>query len=384
MEGLGGRLQRDAIAAAVLAVLAEAELALGAVRPGLASMVLAPSLALPLAFRRRAALPALASILSIDVVHLLVVGSPAPALADPPNSFALAAAFIIGVYSVGAYTERRDSMAGLVLATAATALFTFTCRCRPGINDFLAAALLSVAVPWLLGVARARQLRLDETRREAGRAAAQRRVETDKAVEAERGRIARELHDIVAHSLSVIVIQAAAERRSLPADSTEAKTLDTIERTCRVALTELRRLLGLLRSGGDELLTPQPSVADVDQLVRQVTDAGLDARLVIDGTPREVPPGIALSAYRVAQEALTNVLKHADATQAEVRLRYDTVALEVVVRDNGRGHRSEIVGRGFGLVGVQERVSLFGGEVQYGPRPAGGFEVRAQFPLGAS
>jgi signal transduction histidine kinase len=206
------------------------------------------------------------------------------------------------------------------------------------------------------------------------------------AVLEERARVARELHDVIAHSVSVIVVQAAAERRALP-DGAEgtAAALDQIERTGREALVELRRLLGVLRRSDDDApaRAPQPGLAVLDELVAQVRDAGLAVDVRIEGAPSELPAGVDLSAYRIVQEALTNTLKHAGARRAEVRLRFGADELEVGVRDDGRGTNGApaIPGGGHGLAGMRERAQLYGGELAAGRRLDGpGFEVRARIP----
>jgi len=212
------------------------------------------------------------------------------------------------------------------------------------------------------------------------------------AVVEERARIARELHDVVAHSVSVMVVQAGAERRALAGERPEtAEVLETIERTGRTALAEMRRLLGMLRRSDDELaLAPQPSLDGLDDLVAQVRDAGLPVDLRIDGERRALPPGVDLSAYRIVQEALTNALKHAGPATARVVVRYGRDAVDVEVADDG-GRRSADTGGngngngqvdgGHGLVGMRERVARFGGDLHAGRRLAGGFAVRARLPL---
>jgi signal transduction histidine kinase len=204
-----------------------------------------------------------------------------------------------------------------------------------------------------------------QARLEADRAAAARR-----AVAEERQRIARELHDVVAHSVSVMTVQAGAVRRLLrPEQERERLALEAIETTGREALTEMRRLVGLLRDQGSTPdFAPQPSMRTVDVLVGTVREAGLPVELEVEGEPRELPPGVDLSAYRVIQEALTNALKYAGPAKAWVT-------------NDGR---SEPVGDGggHGLAGLRERVSLVGGSIESGPRAGGGFVVKAHLPLG--
>jgi signal transduction histidine kinase len=210
---------------------------------------------------------------------------------------------------------------------------------------------------------------------------AQLAVERDQQAAAERARIARELHDVVAHSLAVIVVQAdgaAAAAQHRPAAATEALT--TIGDTARDALTQMRRLLGLLRDGGTRA-EPVPGTAQLDALVTQVSRAGLPARLSVEGEPREVPGTIGATVYRVAQEALTNVIKHAGSvSRVDVVLRYRDDAVEVVVRDDGRGAPPGHDGGGHGLTGMRERVRLQHGTLAVGPAADGGFAVRAVIP----
>jgi signal transduction histidine kinase len=195
----------------------------------------------------------------------------------------------------------------------------------------------------------------------------------------ERARIARELHDIVAHSLSVMVVQAdgaaaAAEQRPAAA----AAALRTIADTGRDALGQMRRLLGVLREECDAETAPQPGVAQLEALVAQVADAGLPAVLSVQGEPRPLEPVADVALYRVAQEALTNVLKHAGPVRrVDVEVRYGDDAVELVVRDDGQGARAAPDGRGHGLVGMRERVALHDGTLESGPGESGGFEVRA-------
>jgi signal transduction histidine kinase len=201
----------------------------------------------------------------------------------------------------------------------------------------------------------------------------------------ERNRVARELHDVVAHSVSVMVVQAGAARTMLtrePDRSTEA--LLAVEGTGREALTELRRLLGLLTetdAGDGPNLAPQPGLDQLDRLVERVRQAGLAVDLEIVGAPRPLPPGLDLTAYRILQEALTNALKYASGAHAQVRVTYDDCELRLDVLDNGGTPAGDAAGAGRGLLGMHERVAIFGGQLETGPRAEGGFAVRARIPL---
>jgi signal transduction histidine kinase len=188
--------------------------------------------------------------------------------------------------------------------------------------------------------------------------------------------------DVVAHSISVIVLQARGGFRALetePADAREA--FANIERTGHQALGEMRRLLGILRRGDEELaLAPQPSLGELDTLLEQVRDAGLPVHVTIEGDVRDLPPGVDLSAYRIVQEALTNALRHAGPARARVLLRYRADDLEIEITDDGPG-TGDGASPGQGLIGMRERVSVYGGELQAGPRPGGGYTLRARLPL---
>jgi signal transduction histidine kinase len=202
------------------------------------------------------------------------------------------------------------------------------------------------------------------------------------AVVEERARIARELHDVIAHHVSMIVLQAGAERRVLDGANTSTReVLETVERTGRSALTEMRRLLGMLRGDANEPLTPQPGLTDVPVLVKQLREAGLPVELQVEGERRELPVGIELSAYRIVQEALTNALKHAGEASASVNIRYGSDSLELEIADDGRGASAPVSSGGHGLVGMRERVALYGGHLDAGRRPSGGFVVRVLLPI---
>ncbi|HZS24808.1 MAG TPA: sensor histidine kinase [Gaiellaceae bacterium] len=202
------------------------------------------------------------------------------------------------------------------------------------------------------------------------------------AVVEERARIARELHDAIAHNVSMMVVQAGAERRVLDDDqSSTREVLQTVEEIGRGALTEMRRLVGMLRSDESDPLAPQPGLDDLATLVAQVREAGLPVDLEVEGDRRELPVGLELSAYRIVQEALTNALKHAGDAEATVRVRYGPDSLELEIVDDGAGAPARAAGGGHGLVGMRERVALYGGRFEAGRRPAGGFTVRVLLPI---
>ncbi|PKQ27079.1 MAG: hypothetical protein CVT64_01125 [Actinobacteria bacterium HGW-Actinobacteria-4] len=203
----------------------------------------------------------------------------------------------------------------------------------------------------------------------------------------ERARIAREMHDVVAHTLSVVVAQADGGRFAAKTDpAAAARTLDTIAEVGRSALTEMRALLGVLRaSDGEAAMGPQPSLDDIPALVASTREGGLDVSYVTTGTPRPLPIGVALAFYRIAQEALTNVLKHAGPrVEAFVQLTWEADAVSLTVSDDGRGAAARGDGDGLGIEGMRERATIFGGSLTAGPKAGGGYLVRARLPLGPS
>jgi signal transduction histidine kinase len=244
------------------------------------------------------------------------------------------------------------------------------------------------AIAWVLGDnIRTRRAYLAELEARAARLEREREERDERAVAEERARIARELHDVIAHNVSVMVVQASAGEELFDTDPRRAReSLAAVASTGRAALTELRRLLGVIRSEEENEApanyAPQPGLEYLDELVRQVRETGLTVELSVLGQPRELPEGVGLCAYRIVQEALTNTLKHAHASQALVNLRYVADALELQVLDDGRG-AAPINGEssGQGLIGMRERVALFGGELTARRRPGEGFEVRARIPI---
>ncbi len=213
----------------------------------------------------------------------------------------------------------------------------------------------------------------------------ERDVAAREAIVEERARIARELHDAVAHSVSMMVIQAGAERRVV-GDGSTREVLQTIEEIGRTALTEMRRLVGMLRTDSSDRLAPQPTLADLPTLMTQVREAGLPVEFRVDGERRQLPVGIELSAYRIMQEALTNALKHAGRAHAAVSVRYGSDSLELEIADDGAGTPADVLdgavpGGGHGLAGIRERVTLYGGKFDASARRDGGFAVRVLLPL---
>ena len=254
----------------------------------------------------------------------------------------------------------------------------------------LVAGLIGVVclLAWALGLLRRSRLAHTETLAErARRLEIERDQQAQIATAAERSRIAREMHDVVAHSLSVVIAQADGGRYAAAADPQAAvRALTTIAETGRAALADMRKILGVLRAPGQEgvveTTTPQPIDADLDALVEQIRSSGLEVSLVRVGQARTLPPGLGLTVYRICQEALTNVLKHGGpAASATVLLQWQARRITVQVEDTGRGAAAVDDGAGHGIVGMQERVNLFAGSLEAGPRPGGGFRVRADIPL---
>jgi len=287
-------------------------------------------------------------------------------------------------YSLGAHATLRRAVAGLVITVPVVAVISHRgelglmfARGHGGGSATVALAFLQLLAFWLAGVfvhARRRAVSL------AARSAASQR-QAEQAAVVERARIARELHDIVAHHLSVIVLQAAGTRASgKPAGA----ALEKIENSARQALDETSRLLNVLRDPDEEAgLAPQPGIGELDALAASVQAAGLPVNLVIDGNLAALPAVVDVSVYRIVQEALTNVLKHAGPARTEVTIGYEQGIVTIEVTDNGTGqHGNGSPGGGHGLAGMRERTAVFGGELAAGPRPGGGFTVRARLPLG--
>jgi signal transduction histidine kinase len=241
--------------------------------------------------------------------------------------------------------------------------------------------LSPILLAWLLG-SYLRTRRAAEVARRATLSDREREERARVAVGDERARIARELHDAVGHSVSVMTVQASAVRRLLrPDQRRELDALNAVERTGREALAEMRQMVGVLRDAEEApALAPQPGIDQVDRLVEQTGAAGLPVKLRVEGTVVPLSTGVSLTAYRLVQEGLTNALKHAQARQAEVLVRYGIDALEIIVSDDGHGEGPASEG-GHGLIGMRERVSVYGGELAAGPRRGGGFELRARLPL---
>ena len=290
------------------------------------------------------------------------------------------------MFSTGLHLARRPSLVGAAGFLAATwvelALGHGEHRL---LSDLVFTGVVVVGMPWLAGRAlRERRERADELQELAAQLAQEREERAQLAVLDERNRIAREMHDVVAHSVSLMVVQAGAARRMLEADPDRSRAaLLSTEETGRQALAELRRVLGLLRGSPEPVeLEPQPGLAQLTPLVDRTRASGLDVQVASHGSPRDLPPGVDLAVYRVVQEALTNTVKHAGAARAVVDLHWEDDALLLSVVDDGAGAQVPAQRSGHGLVGMRERVGAYGGELEAGPVSPTGFAVRARIPLG--
>jgi signal transduction histidine kinase len=301
------------------------------------------------------------------------------------------AAIIFAAYSAVAYSRFRR-MALLTVTTAAIIVTAAFANTTPPVPARFTALLILLPTVAVAVAVRTWRQRAGDSAARLRQAEAEHEAETRRAVEAERARIASELHDVVTHNVSVMVVQAGAARRVLgssPEQAPEARTaieaLLAVEASGRTAMGELRHLLGLLApSGGDDAaLVPQPDAGQVRSLAERVRAAGLPVELTITGA-RALPPGVDLAAYRVVQEGLTNVIKHADQARTVVRIEYRPRELRIDVADDGVAvvdAGPSAPGGGRGLIGLRERLAIYGGELDAGPRPGGGWRVRARIPL---
>jgi len=356
-------------------------------KPSLA--LLAVLMTVPLAWRRRAPF----GVLVVVGIAGAVVGTGWPEL----NALYTFIAVVVAVFSVGAYAQPRRAVVGCALVIGWFWIGALIDNARhPGRRGPSDVVFVTVVFggAWLLGRAlRGRGQQAAQLERRAARLEADQQAQARAAVAAERARIARELHDVIAHSVSVMVIQAGAAEQLLEDTPERARgPLEAVQDTGRQTILELRRLLGILREDGQELsLAPQPGLAGLELLMEEMRLAGLSVQLRVEGQPGRLPPGIDLAAYRIIQEALTNTLRHAGPAHAEVLVRYQQHAVELEVLDDGHGpgpNNGASGASGHGLVGMRERVALYGGTLEAGPRTttkaAGtGYAVRARLPTEA-
>ncbi len=325
---------------------------------------------LPLLLRRRFPLPVLVVVLSASIATQFVVD------ALPPFALGLA------LYTVASHTERRIALrAGVVTLVALVGLLL----ARDGFDarESVAHVIVFAAAAWILGDnLRTKRAYYGELEERAERLEREREQNVRRAAAEEQARIARELHDVIAHSVSVMVVQAAAAGDVFDKHPERAReALRSIEESGRSALTELRRLLGIVRSGEQGSREPQPGLAALAALVEQVRATGLEVELELEGDLGDLPAGVDLSAYRIVQEALTNTLKHAQASRARVRISRRADELELEIGDDGGGPGEESAA-GHGLIGMRERAALLGGVLETKSAPNGGFSIGARFPLG--
>ena len=345
----------------------------------------AVALAAPLVLRRRWPLVVLA-VTTLHFTRYWAVGQ--------VNEIASWVILGVAVYSAAAYADRRRArwMCGACLLWLIGSGVVLSARAGPIGAVEVAAIAMFDALPFLLAwplgamMRRLREYRvvLEERNRQLDQ---EREVNARRAVLGERVRIARELHDVVAHHVSVMGVQAGVARRLFDRDPPEAvAAIGSVETASRQAIADLQQLVGVLRrqEEGDDL-APQPSLQRLPELVEHMRQTGLPVKLTTTGEPQQLPAGVELSAYRIIQEALTNTLKHAGPAQAAVAVRYDNGAVEVEVVDDGQGPPPARQGTGGkGLVGMQERVRLYGGRLEAGARPGGGFRVHAVLRNGGS
>lgn len=376
------RVAADVALAVALAVAAVADIAADRVAwggNGPEQVALALLATLPLAWRARYPV-VVVTVVNVASGLLLVVAAPHQPAFEP------FVAVIVAFYSLGAHTPARRATLALASMVAIGIPFAVVAGARGSESGNLLPPIVFLLAAWTIGrIIHGRRLRTVELEALARELEAQRDLQAEAAVTIERGRIARELHDVVAHNVSMMVVQAGAAARVLEGEQPHVRgALAAIASTGRETVDEMRTLLGVLRANEDEpALSPQPGLADLGHLVGNVRDAGLPVELRIEGSPLPLPPSLDLSAFRIVQEALTNALKHAGPARAEVTIRYQAETVELEVRDDGKGS-SRDAGGGHGLIGMRERVALFGGQFEAGRDDGRGFSVRARLPLDAS
>lgn len=304
-----------------------------------------------------------------------------PTLGAETTSFA---AILLTFWVVGAHNERSQAIAGTAIGFAAVAVIVRV-DVKLGLEEALSTIVFGGVVSLVAYALQRPAKRAAELQDRTDRLERERETRERAAVAEERRRIARELHDVISHSVTLMTVQAGAARVLLAEEPERAREpIVSVEETGRQALADIRRLLGILHpQEGALALAPQPGLAHLDALLGQTRDAGLPVELTVEGERHAIPPGVDLAAYRIVQEALTNTRRHADPGRAFVALRYRPEALELAVTNDGRVRPHGADG-GHGLVGMRERTALYGGDLEAGPRPEGGYEVRARLPLEAA
>jgi signal transduction histidine kinase len=370
----------DWLLACALLVLALVEVASGAFPgPVAVTAVLQLVTIIPVAFRRLAPVAAITVAALVTLPYCVVYGA--------GNSLAGAVAYLMLAYAVGRYADRRVLPVGIAMGLLMIVELWIGGRIV-GLED-TAYLLIFYGAALGLGVALRAQVRRSTVLAvTADRARAEQEATAQAAVHEERARIARELHDVVAHNVGLIVLQAGGARSVLATDPDRARTaLQQVEETGRQTLAEMRHLVGILRVDEAGSRQPLPRLERLPSLVDEARAAGLTVDLAVEGTPVELPTGLELAAYRLIQEALTNVRKHAPTSHVQVRLGYEPDRLRIEVTDDGvpPGAVAELrptaSGPGHGLIGMRERVLLYDGRLQTGPTPAGGFRIEAILPL---
>jgi signal transduction histidine kinase len=345
--------------------------------PIVANVAVAIGYSLPLLLRRRAPL-SVAVVMFASIAAGSLFLTPANYLTVP-----LLDLLFLG-YAVGAYTRGPSLWLGWSVLLGGM-LANIALMTKAGASDFIFPTSFVLIAALTARALRSRAELTEQLHEAAARAEEAHQEQLRAAAAEERRRIAREMHDVIAHSMSVMVVQAGGARRILDRDPARAvAAAEQIERTGREAMVEMRHLLGLLHPDEHHAeLTPQPSLSQLDALVARAREAGLPATLHVEGARRPLPAGLDLAAYRIAQEALTNAIKHAGAAPTSVTLRWRRHELELEVRDAGPGGRAAAIERddGHGLVGMRERVRLYGGELETSQPAHGGWIVRARLPL---
>lgn len=322
---------------------------------------------LPLAWRRRWPLTVCVIVMGTLAAESLAVGS-------APTPDVAMIAWLLAIYSAAAHCDRKRAVVAAVVSIGAGLVWM-------GIDDFLLPVVVFGGA-WIAGrLVRQRQVYAAALEERTEALERERELNARAAVADERTRIARELHDIVAHTLGVMVVQAGAERLHEQPGTPAHEALSAIERSGRQALTEMGRLVAMLRTDTEsEALGPQPGLDQLEALVGRIRETGLEVELVVEGRPRELAPGLDVSAYRIVQEALTNTLRHARSRHARVLMRWELTALHIEVADDGIGPTLDTETSGHGLMGIRERVALFGGALVTGRSDLGGYLLAATLP----
>ena len=354
--------------------------ALAGPRPAEAVLMLIAMSAL--LWRRRWPLAVLAVMAAVNLVQIL-------ALSPTAEFYAGLLPALVAVYSAGAHDARWQRDGGLLAGIVIYAVIVVLIPSLHNVGGPVS-GIAAIVVAWTVGrIVGTRGRRVGRLSVLARRLHAEQAEEAQRATATERARIARELHDVIAHNVSVIVVQAVAalgaaeDSRSLAtgADGDVVSALNSIERSAREALAEMRRLVGILHDDEGLALAPPPGLSSLSTLIENLRAAGLAVEFATEGTPRELAAGIDLSAYRIVQEALTNVVKHAGPATVSVRVRYEAQQLELLVEDDGGNPVPAPAPGGHGLIGMRERAAIYGGTLQAAARPGSGFTVRARFPL---